>query len=163
MDDPRAAAELGGRPVRGVRAAHRVEDVVRDVQSEVNADRSDQREDRGPPHRVMQMERRDRDAEKHRDRGGRHEREPRRTEEQPAARELRLHGASLALAEVHQVPARLWNADLRVLEERDLLLVPRLRSVGGELHPAVRAPERSPERDVAALVVAHPGLRTDVA
>ena len=58
---------------------------------------------------------------------------------------------------------RLRHRDLRVLEERQVLLVPRLRALGPELVAAGRAPERSPQRHVPALVVADRRLRPNVA
>ena len=132
MDHARASAELGRGGVRRIRAAHRVEHVVRDVQPEVDAHRSDQREERGPPHEGA-VERGDRDAEEHGDGRRRQERQPRRAEEQPAAIELRLDRAALTFSQSLQVVERLRDAHLRVLEERHLLLVPGLHALRIEL------------------------------
>jgi hypothetical protein len=123
---------------------------------------ADQRQQRHPPVEAVR-ERRDGDPEQDRDERRGQEGQPRRAQEEPAERELRTHLAALLGRDLLQVAVRLRDAALRVLEERHLLFVPVLHPVRRELEPSLRAAQRSPQGDVAALVVADPGLRADMA
>ena len=114
---------LVGRHVRVVGALDRIEHVVRDVQPELDERRADDGERRR--HEIERaVARGDEDAEDDRDDRRGQERQAGRAQGQEPERQLRLDRRAALRGQRVEVLARLRQRALRVLEERDLGLVP---------------------------------------
>ena len=121
--------ELGRRDVRVVGAGHRVEDVVRDVEPELDEARADDRQQRRD--QVERAVRRgDQDAEQDRHERRRQERQPGRPQGQEPEGQLRLDRRAALDRQRVEVLARLPDRALGVLEEGNLGLVPAPRAFG---------------------------------
>ncbi len=130
LDDPRTATELCRRDVRIVGALDGIEDVVGDVEPELDEGRPDDGQ-----HGRDEVERAvaggDEDAQDDRDDRRGEERQAGRPQGQEPERQLRLDRRAALRRQGVEVAARLADGPLRVLEERDLGLVPAPGSAAG--------------------------------
>ena len=91
------------------------------------------------------------------------ERQARRAQDERPERQPRLDWRTSLGGQRIEVAPRLADRALRVLEERDLGLVPAPRLLGSQLQAALGAlSDPAPDGDVPALVVAVAGLGMDV-